>query len=71
MKREHPASPKTGVGGVSASLLLSHRKAIKMHSRDPAIDNQERTRIFELKTISLFTLLRIATAHPNAGRLIK
>ena len=71
MKKEHPASPSTGVGVVRESLLFSHRKAIKMHSRDAAIENQERTRIFELKAISLFTLLRIATAHPNGGRLIK
>ena len=42
-----------------------------MHSRDAAIAIQENARIFELKIISLFTLLRIATAHPNAGRLTK
>tara|TARA_B100001013_G_scaffold18010_1_gene10194 strand:+ start:305 stop:520 length:216 start_codon:yes stop_codon:yes gene_type:complete len=71
MKKEHPASPSTGVGVVSGFLFFSHRSAIKMHSRDTAIAIQENARIFELKTISLFTLLRIATAHPNAGRLTK
>ena len=71
MKREHPVSPMTGVGVINGSLFFSHRNEIKMQSIDTAIAIKESVRIFELKMISLFTLLRTATAHPNAGRLIK
>ncbi len=55
MKREHPTSPKTGAGVVKWFLFFNHRSAMKIHDRDTAIAVQEGIRIFELKTISLFT----------------
>ena len=71
MKRVQPESPKIGVGVVRGFLFFSHLSEIKIHDRDIASAIQERVITFELKTISLFTLLRIATAHTNGGRLIK
>ena len=67
----HPVSPRIGVGVVSGFLFFSHLSEIKMHNRDITSAILESIIIFELKTISLFTLLIIATAHTNAGRLIK
>ena len=71
MKRVHPVSPTIGVGVVRGVLFFSHLSEMKMHNRDMASETLENIIILELKTISLFTLLMIATAHTNAGRLIK
>ena len=71
MKREHPASPRTGVGVFCGFLFLSHRRVMTIQIRDAAIAIQESVRIFELKTILSFTWFRIAIAHPSAGKLIK
>ena len=71
MNREHPASPRIGVGELKVFLFFSHLIVIKMHDRESAIAIQQSVRIFELKITSLLKWLSAATAHPSGGRLIK
>ena len=71
MNREHPASPRIGVGELKVFLFFSHLTVIKTHDRASAIATHESVRIFELKITSLLKWLMAAIAHPSGARLIK